>query len=163
GYALARRELAEELRRRQSPAPVSTLSAALAVAALRHPPDVSGVLEERERLAGELRSLGFEPLPSHANFLFVPVEEPAELFERLLQGGCVVRVTGGGIRITVRDREDDDLLLSVLASNTVLLSRTRRVRAVRATAETAIRVRLDLDGEGRVRVQTGAGLYDHLL
>jgi imidazoleglycerol-phosphate dehydratase len=31
------------------------------------------------------------------------------------------------------------------------------------TAETAIRVRLDLDGESRVRVQTGAGLYDHLL
>ncbi|HLX32096.1 MAG TPA: aminotransferase class I/II-fold pyridoxal phosphate-dependent enzyme [Gaiellaceae bacterium] len=161
GYALARREIAEELRSRQSPAPVSTLSAALAVAALRHPPDVSPVIEERERLAGELRSLGFEPLPSHANFVFIPVDDPDAVFERLLAGGCVVRVTGGGIRITVRDREDDDLLLSLLAGEP--RRQQRRARLSRATAETAIRVRLDLDGAGRVRVQTGAGLYDHLL
>jgi histidinol-phosphate aminotransferase/imidazoleglycerol-phosphate dehydratase/histidinol-phosphatase len=161
GYALARADIAEELRRRQSPAPVSTLSAALAVAALRNPPDVSDVVEERERLAKELRSLGFEPLPSRANFVFCPVDEPDEIFERLLRGGCVVRVTGGGIRISVRDREDDDLLLSVLAGEEPRPQ--RRVRATRATAETTIRVRLDLDGAGRVRVQTGAGIYDHFL
>jgi histidinol-phosphate/aromatic aminotransferase/cobyric acid decarboxylase-like protein/imidazoleglycerol phosphate dehydratase HisB len=160
GYAIARPELAAELRSRQSPAPVSTLSAALAVAALRAPPNVSAVVEERERLAAGLRALGFAPLPSHANFVFVPASEPAELFEQLLSAGCVVRVTGGGIRITVRDEEDDDLLLAVLAGEPPLS--TRRVRSARATAETAIRIRLRLDGSGRVRVQTGAGLYDHL-
>jgi imidazoleglycerol phosphate dehydratase HisB len=71
-----------------------------------------------------------------------------------------VRVTRGGIRITVRDREDDDLLLAVLAGE----DRTpaRSVRHVRATAETTVRVRLGLDGARRVRVETGAGLYDHL-
>jgi imidazoleglycerol-phosphate dehydratase len=37
------------------------------------------------------------------------------------------------------------------------------VRYVRATAETRITVRLAVDGAGRVRVSTGAGLYDHLL
>jgi imidazoleglycerol phosphate dehydratase HisB len=37
------------------------------------------------------------------------------------------------------------------------------VRHLRATAETRIRVRVALDGAGRVRVGTGAGLYDHLL
>ncbi len=166
GYALARPEIARELRERQEPAPISTLSAALAVAALKNPPDVSWVAEERERLASALRGLGFDPLPSHANFVFVPVDEPEALFERLLQHGCVVRVTGGGIRISVRDREDDDLLLSALAasetSNNVLQAK-RRARFVRATAETAIRVRLGLDGEGRVSVRTGAGIYDHFL
>jgi histidinol-phosphate aminotransferase/imidazoleglycerol-phosphate dehydratase/histidinol-phosphatase len=131
------------------------------VAALRQPPDVSAVVEERERLTSELRARGFEPLPSRANFVFCPVDDPGEIFERLLRGGCVVRVTGGGIRITVRDREDDDLLLSVLAGDEPRPQ--RRVRAVRATAETAIRVRLDLDGAGRIRVQTGAGIYDHFL
>jgi histidinol-phosphate/aromatic aminotransferase/cobyric acid decarboxylase-like protein/imidazoleglycerol phosphate dehydratase HisB len=161
GYALARADIAAELRRRQSPAPVSTLSAALAVAALRNPPDVSEVVEERERLAAELRSLGFESTASRANFVFCPVEDPRAIFDKLLAGGCVVRVTGGGIRITVRDREDDDLLLSVLAGEAPRPQ--RRVRSVRATAETAIRVRLDLDGAGRVRVQTGAGIYDHFL
>ena len=34
---------------------------------------------------------------------------------------------------------------------------------MRATAETALRVRLGLDSSGRVRIATGAGLYDHLL
>jgi histidinol-phosphate aminotransferase len=115
GYLLAGRELAAELRARQSPAPVSTLSAALAIAALRSPPDVGWVIEERERLVTELRALGLDPLPSHANFVFVPVNDPQGLAERLLAFGCVPRVTGGGIRISVRDREDDDLLLGALA------------------------------------------------
>src|SRR5262249_14058019 len=93
GYALARPEIAAELRPRQSPAPISTLSAALAVAALRNPPDVSAVVEERERLAGELRILGFEPLPSRTNFVFVPVDDPEPIVAQLLRGGCVPRVT----------------------------------------------------------------------
>jgi histidinol-phosphate/aromatic aminotransferase/cobyric acid decarboxylase-like protein/imidazoleglycerol phosphate dehydratase HisB len=171
GYLLAGRGLAAELRERQAPAPVSTLSAALALAALRSPPDVTPVLEERERLAAELRTLGLEPLRSHANFLFVPRDDAAELAERLLPLGVVPRVTGGGIRITIRDREDDDLLLAALAralgrepgGGLLAGEQMRRARTVRATAETTIRVRLGLDGEGRVRVQTGAGLYDHLL
>src|SRR5439155_601448 len=74
---------------------------------------------------------------------------------------CVVRVTRDGLRISVRDREDDDLLLAALAGEE--RTPTRSVRHVRATAETSVRVRLGLDGAGRVRVGTGAGLYDHLL
>jgi imidazoleglycerol phosphate dehydratase HisB len=161
GYALARAEIAAELRARQAPAPVSTLSAALALAALRTPPDAAATIEERERLAGELRALGYAPLPSCANFVFVPVDEPASLAGRLLAHGVVVRVTGGGLRISVRDREDDDVLLAALAGDEARPA--RRARHVRATAETALRVRLGLEGAGRVRVATGTGLYDHLL
>jgi histidinol-phosphate/aromatic aminotransferase/cobyric acid decarboxylase-like protein/imidazoleglycerol phosphate dehydratase HisB len=160
GYLLAAPDTAAELAARQAPAPVSTLSVALALAALRSPPDVAPVLEERERLAAELRALGHAPLESHANFLFLPVADPDELAERLLARGCVVRVTGGGIRVTVRDREDDDLLLAALAGADA--PQARRARHVRATAETTLRVRLGLDGAGRVRIATGAGLYDHL-
>jgi imidazoleglycerol phosphate dehydratase HisB len=100
-------------------------------------------------------------LPSRANFVFVPVDDPSATADLLLERGCVVRVTAGGIRITVRDREDDDLLLAALAGADDPPG--RRARTVRATAETTIRVRLGLDGEGRVHVATGAGLYDHLL
>jgi imidazoleglycerol-phosphate dehydratase / histidinol-phosphatase len=39
----------------------------------------------------------------------------------------------------------------------------RRVRLLRATAETRLSVRLALDGASRVRVATGSGLYDHFL
>jgi len=161
GYALASSEIAAELNARQSPAPVSTLSVALALAALASPPDVAPVIEERERLARELRALGHEPVPSRANFVYVPVDDPQAVSETLLAAGCVVRTFASGIRISVRDREDDDVLLAALAGEP--RSPRRRARLARATTETTVRVRLALDGASRVRVGTGAGLYDHFL
>jgi len=168
GYALAERETARELNARQAPLPVTTLSAALAEAALADPPDVAPQVEERERCAAALRALGLEPLPSAASFLYVPVDEPAMLAETLLASGLVVRVFPDAIRLSVRDRADDDLLLAALAR---VLDRPppvdpggrRGARHLRATAETRMRVRLALDGAARVHVSTGAGLYDHLL
>ena len=161
GYLLAEKSTAEALQQHQAPAQVSTLSVALALAALRTPPDVTPVVEERERLAAELRALGLEPLPSYANFVYVPTDDGAAISEKLLAHGCVVRVQPDGIRISVRDRHDDDILLAALVGAEPPPGRS--VRSVRATAETTIRVRLGLDGSGRVRVATGAGLYDHLL
>ncbi len=168
GYALADTETAAELNRRQAPQPISGISAALALAALREPPDVTEQVDERERCAQVLAGLGIEPLPSWTNFLFVPVDEPAELGAALLREGLVVRVFADGIRWSIRDREDDDLLLAALARaldrpSAVAPAPTRRARHVRASAETRFRVRLALDGSGLVRVQTGAGIYDHLL
>jgi histidinol-phosphate/aromatic aminotransferase/cobyric acid decarboxylase-like protein/imidazoleglycerol phosphate dehydratase HisB len=168
GYALADRETAAELNRRQSPAPIATLSAALAVAALADPPDVSAQVEERERLARGFRALGLAPLPSRANFVFAPVENPDELGAALLRSGVVVRVFAEGIRVSVRDAEDDDRLLEGVARALdrpapVAAGGGRSVRHARSTAETRVRVRLALDGAGRVRVATGAGLYDHFL
>ena len=116
GYALAGRDVAADLNRRQHPAPISTLSAALAIAALEVPPDVTPILEERERFADRLRGLGFDPLPSHANFLYVPVADPQAHADKLLQRGLPVRPVPGGIRITIRDEPDDDRLLDALQS-----------------------------------------------
>jgi histidinol-phosphate/aromatic aminotransferase/cobyric acid decarboxylase-like protein/imidazoleglycerol phosphate dehydratase HisB len=168
GYALCSREVAKELYARQAPAPVTSLSAALAVAALASPPDVTPVLEERERLASSLRALGLEPLPSNANFLFVPVDGARELGERLLRQGLVVRAYDDGIRITIRDQVDDDQIVETLARlldkpSPVAGSAARGARHLRATAETRIGVRLGVDGASRVSVQTGAGIYDHFL
>jgi histidinol-phosphate/aromatic aminotransferase/cobyric acid decarboxylase-like protein len=75
---------------------------------------VGWVIEERERLATELRALDLDPLPSHANLVFIPVNDPHRLAERLLVFGWVPRVLAGGIRVRVRDRKDDDLLLRAL-------------------------------------------------
>ncbi len=169
GYALASADTAAELNRRQAPQPISGISAALALAALRAgPPDVNAQVEERERCAGLLAEMGLPPLPSRTNFLFVPVEEPEALGDELQRKGLVVRVFPDGIRWSIRDREDDDLLLEALARalarpSPVEPAPSRRARHTRATAETRFGVRLALDGSGRVRVQTGAGIYDHLL
>ena len=161
GYALASTEIAAELNARQAPAPVSEISAALAIAALAARPDPRPVLEERERFAEGLRALGFAPLESHANFLYVPTDEADAIVARLLEQGIVVRSFPGAFRVSVLDREDDDRLLEALGGPTV--SGGRSVRTVRATAETRFATRLSLDGERRVRVATGAGIYDHFL
>jgi histidinol-phosphate aminotransferase len=116
GYALAGRDVAAELNKRQHPAPLSTLSAALALAGLAAPPDVSPILEERERVAARLRALGFEPRVSHANFLYVPVDDPHGWYDELLAKGLAVRPVRGGIRITIRTNEEDDRLLDALGS-----------------------------------------------
>ena len=114
GYALASREVAAELNRRQHPAPLSTLSSALAIVALQSPPDVRPILEERERFAERLRGLGYEPLPSHANFVYVPVDDPNGIADQLLQQGLAVRPVRDGIRITIRNEQDDERLLRAL-------------------------------------------------
>jgi imidazoleglycerol phosphate dehydratase HisB/histidinol-phosphate/aromatic aminotransferase/cobyric acid decarboxylase-like protein len=168
GYALARADLAEELNARQAPAPVSSLASDLAVAALASKPDPTPLLEERARFASALSAIGLPPLASETNFLYVPVEDGLALGDALLHQGLVVRSYPGAIRATVLDQADDDLLVETLAR---LLDRPapvaaaggRRARTLRATAETRLAVRLALDGASRVRVDTGAGLYDHFL
>src|SRR6266550_3915404 len=117
GYAVADLETAAELNERQDPAPLSTLSAALALAGLEAgPPDVSGTIAERERLAAALRGLGLETLPSFTNFVLVPDERAQELYEALLDRGLAVRPSPGALRITVHRPEANDRLLEVLAS-----------------------------------------------
>ena len=116
GYALADEETAGGLNERQQPAPISTFSAALALAGLEAgPPDVSATIAERERLRGELRRLGLEPLPSWTNFVLVPHPRAGELYESLLDRGLVVRPSPGAIRITVHRPEANDRLLAALA------------------------------------------------
>ncbi len=168
GYGIARRDIADELNARQAPAPVSSLAAELAIAALEYRPDPRPEIEERERLASALRALGLDPLPSHTNFLYVPVDDGLALSDRLLRSGIVVRAYPRAIRASVRDAADDDVLVETLARildrpSPVPPTPRRVARLLRATAETRLQTRLGLDGASRVRVATGAGLYDHLI
>jgi histidinol-phosphate aminotransferase len=115
GYAIAEPETARELSARQAPAPISTLSAAVALAVLAEPPDVGPLLEERERLAARLRELGLGPLPSATNFLYVPFERARELAGLLLGAGMVVRDYPDAIRVTVLDPPSNERLVAALA------------------------------------------------
>ena len=164
GYAIASPELIAVISSRQAPLSVSSLSAALATAALASPPDVTGQIAERERLVSELVELGLVPVRSYTNFLYVPMDHAADLVEKLLPYGIVMRAYDGGLRISVRDDLDDNLLLDALRA--VLLGTklpTPPTRHRRATAETLLTVRLRVPGEGRVYVNTGQGFYDHML
>jgi histidinol-phosphate aminotransferase len=115
GYSLAEPETARALNARQAPAPISTLSAALALAVLAEPPDVRPVIEERERLADDLRGIGLDPLPSAANFLYVPLEQASDVSRLLLEEGMVVRDYPDAIRVTVLEQASNRRLVEALA------------------------------------------------
>jgi histidinol-phosphate aminotransferase/imidazoleglycerol-phosphate dehydratase/histidinol-phosphatase len=164
GYAVASPETTAVITSRQAPLSVSSLSAALALAALATPLDVSDQVAERDRMAKELTLLGLEPVPSSTNFLFISMQDPQRIVEQLLPYGVVVRAFAKGLRVSVRDELDDNVLLDALrAELSDAPMPTTALRHRRATAETLLTARLRVPGEGRVYVHTGEGFYDHML
>ena len=164
GYAVTTSELAAAIAARVPPLSVSALSAALALAALQSPPDVTSQVAERERLAIELEARGLRPLPSYTNFLFIPMEEPEQYVEGLLPYGIVTRAYPGALRISVRDELDDDRLLEAISDfQAGIAPRNIPTLFRRATAETSLSIRLRIPGQGRVYVNTGEGFYDHMV
>jgi histidinol-phosphate aminotransferase/imidazoleglycerol-phosphate dehydratase/histidinol-phosphatase len=164
GYAIANPSLIEVITSYQAPLSVSSLSASLALAAITTPLDVTAQNAERDRLAGELTKLGLTPLASFTNFLFIPMDDPETLVNELMAFGVVVRAYAGGLRISVKDELDNEVLLDALRfviQGVEMPSQALRHR--RATAETLLSVRLRVPGEGRVYVNTGLGFYDHML
>lgn len=164
GYAVCDVHRARVLASRLPPLSVSSLAASLALASLRDPPDVTDQVAERERLAGELAIRGLTPTTSHTNFLYVPMDDPDGWRASLLPFGVVVRVFPGAVRISVRDRDDDDLLLAAIdAAHGSAPLPDGVLRRRRVTAETRIDVRVRVRGASRVHIDTDSGLYDHLL
>jgi histidinol-phosphate aminotransferase len=161
GYAIAAPEAVAELELRRAPANVSGPAAKLAAAALREPRlDVAATVAERERVRSALLAAGYDCPATATNFVFLRSREP--LGELLEQRGLVVRVFGDGVRITVSRPRENDVVLAALGAETGEQT-GRSAYLVRTSTETALRVSLDLDGRGRVRVATGIGFFDHLL
>ncbi|HEY7344529.1 MAG TPA: aminotransferase class I/II-fold pyridoxal phosphate-dependent enzyme [Gaiella sp.] len=162
GFALAHRETATVLSERRAPAPIAGPAAAIAAAALREPRlgDVEATVQERERMRASLVAAGYDVAPTATNFLFLSTEE--SLSEQLEAQGIVVRTFPTGIRVTVRRPSENDVLLRALGAEPGP-ARGRDATIIRTTTETAIRLTLSLDGQGRARVETGIGFLDHLL
>ena len=102
GYAVGSRELIGLVERARGPYKVNVLAEHAASAALLDGPDALGWVRAhareaqavRERLVAALRALGLEPLPSDANFVFVPTARAAAIGARLRAAGVLVRVHG---------------------------------------------------------------------
>jgi histidinol-phosphate aminotransferase len=161
GWAVASVEAAAELELRRPPASVSGPASRIAAAALREPRiDVTDTITERERVRAALVAAGHDCPEGHGNFVFLRSEE--SLGGDLEEQGLIVRVVGGGIRITLRQPRENDVLLAALGA-VVVPAPGRTACVTRTSTETALRVSLDLDGVGRARCQTGIGFVDHLL
>ena len=108
GYAIGDPARVAEVEKSRGPYKVSAPAERAAVAALASDlgwvrERIDLVLENRTRLAGELRKRGLDPLASAANFLFVPVEGASTVAARMREIGVAVRAFDDpdGLRITV--------------------------------------------------------------
>jgi histidinol-phosphate aminotransferase len=124
GYGVGPRTLMEYLNRVRAPFNVGIVPQAAAVAALDDVEHVSKSRElnchERRRVTRALEELGFDVVPSQANFVFVDVKRPAlALNERLLKRGVIVRPFGNGtfLRITIGTEAENTQLLEALAES----------------------------------------------
>jgi imidazoleglycerol phosphate dehydratase HisB len=124
--------------------------------------DVDAEVAERERMRDALIAAGFACPPSHANFVYLPVEDGFGLADELELQGLVVRRYADAIRITPRLPAENDRLLAALGAEAAPSS-VRSAAIVRTSAETSLRVSLALDGRRRARIHTGIGFFDHLL
>ena len=100
GYAVGAAQLVAEVDKARGPYKLTGVAERMAEAALTE--DVAWMraraaeaLEVRERLAAELRALGLQPLPSEANFVFVPLPGAPEIARRMRERGVNVRAFQG--------------------------------------------------------------------
>jgi len=122
GFALARPELIREMLKVKDSYNVNMLTQLLAVAALE---DQAYMIETtrrvrntRDRVRTRLEGLGFDVLPSAANFLFArPPIPAAAFFHALREHGILVRYfpgerTGDRVRITIGLEQEMDAFLT---------------------------------------------------
>jgi histidinol-phosphate aminotransferase len=127
GYGIGSRSVIERLERVRPPGSISTTSAHVATQALRNPAyaaaNAAALQKEREWLAQELATRGWQPHPSVCNFLLVRIGEHAaaeHAADNLLRHGIVPRTFGpanplrGHLRLTVRSRAENARLLEVI-------------------------------------------------
>ncbi len=119
GYGISHPGILDQMDRVRPPFNTGAISQAAAMAALD---DVGHVEMSRkinnqgkEFLYGELSALGLEYIPTEANFIFLPVENAASLYEKLLRDGVIIRPMGpGAVRITIGTPEENARLIETL-------------------------------------------------
>jgi histidinol-phosphate aminotransferase len=125
GYAIGRPALLTAMNKLRTPFNTSGVAQVAALAALDDNDHVTRCIEtnaaERKRLSEGLAKLGFRPVASEANFVFMVVgPEAKDLSEELLQLGVIVRPLGWmgfpeAMRISVGTAEENDKCLSAMA------------------------------------------------
>jgi histidinol-phosphate aminotransferase len=100
--------LIQILEKMRLPYNLPALSIAAAESAIAHRQDllaaIPSLLQERETLAQVLTQTALKVWPSQANFLYVQAESMAAteaLYQGLKDQGTSIRLTGGGLRITI--------------------------------------------------------------
>lgn len=122
GYLAADPAVIDALRLVRLPYHLSALTQAAALAALAHSDEMLAMVDEirgqRERIVRELGGLGFRPFRSGSNFvLFGGVDEPAALWQALLERGVLIRDIGlpGSLRVSAGTEAETTAFLEAIA------------------------------------------------
>ena len=121
GYLAADPAVTDAIRLVRLPYHLSAFTQAAAVAALAHAPEMLAMVEDikaqRDRMILALSELGYEPLPSAANFvLFGGVDDPRAVFEQLLAEDIIIRDVGipHHLRVTAGSDAETTVFLDAL-------------------------------------------------
>ena len=173
GCLIADPEIIDVTSRASPPYPLPSLSIAAALDSLSaermpvHRDRIARMLDDRETLAARLRTVAeIRSVRTGGNFLFVEVDDPAALADRLLAAGIRLRfrpnAAPGGVRISVGTETENAAMLAVFGL-AATAKPARRAELVRDTKETRIALALDLDTDGPRNIDTGIPFYDHML
>jgi histidinol-phosphate aminotransferase len=123
GYLVAAPAVVDAMLLVRLPYHLSVVTQAAALAALRHAPETLGsvatLAAERDRVIARLTELGFEVVPSDANFvLFGHFADAAATWKRYLDEGVLIRDVGigGYLRTTIGLDWENDRFLEVSSS-----------------------------------------------
>jgi histidinol-phosphate/aromatic aminotransferase/cobyric acid decarboxylase-like protein len=126
GYLVATQEVALRVEHARPPWTTSAFAQAAAIAATRERAFVDDsrvrLLADRDRIAGQLRTMGFAPLPSSTFFFLVPTRNASEARARMLElhrvlvRDCTSFGLPGHIRVCARPGADDDRILSAFVA-----------------------------------------------
>ena len=122
GYGIGSAEVAAVLRLARVPFGVGSTALAAAAASIDARDELAArvavVRAARDKLATQLTGLGWEVLPSQANFLWVVAEEArATRAARLCaEEGVLIRQLAGGLRVTIGTEKDNARLLHGLGA-----------------------------------------------
>ena len=127
GYAIARAEVIDALQLVRLPYHLSAITQAAAIAALLEDETLLSEVEQIKRnlVSSELASMGFEVIPSDANFILfrgftsIPAlvgQGSGDLWRALLDQGVLIRDVGipGALRVTIGRKEENEAFINAL-------------------------------------------------
>ena len=121
GYAIARPDVQDGLRKVAMPFAVTDIAQAAGVASLAAEDElrerIDVLIAERARVTAELASMGWPVTPSQANFVWLQLNERTdEVQAHLTSRGIIARpFSGDGIRITIGDPAANNAFLAALS------------------------------------------------